>query len=143
MFGMWKNCFPPWFKSVIFDKKKPPVANLAVRRRLQPAGGVELNYGCCVTSEHSKNMKTEARVTKANGETGFAMFDSVVIGDQIWLVLDKGQAPGIQPELLHPLQQHLIDESKSGVLLHYVGDPIDIREHLTLPDQRRGFVLTD
>lgn len=34
------------------------MANLAVRRRLQPAGGVELNHKRCITAQLSENMKT-------------------------------------------------------------------------------------
>ena len=127
------------------------MANLAVRRRLQPAGGVKLNYRGCITAQPSQSMKTEARVIKANGEKGFAIFDSIDIGGKILLVLDRGQVPDIEPQYFHPAQRLLRSESgrviESGQALppicNYLGKAIDIQKYLPLPDQRRGFALFD
>jgi hypothetical protein len=55
--------------------------------------------------------RTEARVIAANEEKSFAMFYSIQIGHQIWLILDKGQAPDIEPVYFHPVQSLLIPAS--------------------------------
>lgn len=95
-------------------------------------------------------MKIEARVTKANEEKGFAIFDSITIAGQVWLILDRGQVPDIPQESFHPPQQLLTDESGHVISrkeplpprCHYLGE-IDIRPYLELPASRRGFVLID
>ena len=85
----------------------------------------------------------EARIVKANGETGFAVFDSAVHRVETLLVLDKGDGHSISPVYFHPKQQALITESGMGVQCHYVASPIDIGKYQDLPHERRGFVLSD
>ena len=71
----------------------------------------------------------------------FAVFDSVKIGEQIFLVLDREQDHNKMPLYFHPEQRYLIEQSQQGLLIHYVGSPIDIEEYLKLPQARRGFQL--
>ncbi len=96
-------------------------------------------------------MKIECRVIKANGEKGFAIFDSQVRQGRILLILDKGKAPDTETRYFHPKQGSLRTESgqviESGQALppicNYLGEAIDIQQYLALPPERRGFVLSD
>ena len=86
----------------------------------------------------------EARVIKATGEKGFAAFCSQNIGNQIWLVLDTGQAPDTMPTCFHPPQRLLTNEPATEVYPHhYIGQPIDLREHQDIPVERRGWQESD
>jgi len=47
----------------------------------------------------------ESRVIRANGEQGFATFDSIEVDGRTWLILDRGNGLDIPPEYFRPKQQ--------------------------------------
>jgi hypothetical protein len=90
-------------------------------------------------------MKIEARVITASGVIGFAVFDSLTIGEKIALILDREPDPrsGLGMILYHPKQEALIRETGKVPEYHYVAEPIDVRPYLDLPNERRGFAMLD
>jgi hypothetical protein len=83
----------------------------------------------------------ESRVIKASGETGFAVFDSVKIGGQIHLILDRGNEPEIPPEYFRIENLRKVPDDPWS--LRHVGDAIEIGKYENLPRFRQGFSFRD
>ena len=88
-------------------------------------------------------MKTEARVLDKTGVQHKAVFESVMIEDQLWLVLDRGADPDIKPVLFRPRQEALIPVSERGLSYLYLESLVPVEKYNDLPPERTGFAWID
>jgi hypothetical protein len=85
----------------------------------------------------------ESRVIKANGEQGFATFDSIEVDGRTWLILDRGNGPDIPPEYFRPKQQCIAQVSGDPKQRRHCGPAIDVGKYEELSLLRRGFYFSD
>jgi hypothetical protein len=92
-------------------------------------------------------MKTDVKKTKKTlapiligEEQGFAIFNTIQVGERVSFVLDRGGHDS-KPVLFHPNEIYLTPSSKQeGVDYEYFGDPIQVEEYQQLEPDRSGFV---
>ena len=71
----------------------------------------------------------ESRVIRANGEQGFATFDSIEVDGRTWLILDRGNGLDIPPEYFRPKQQCIAQVSGDPKRRRHCGPAIDVGKY--------------